>query len=632
MLHMVLRWFWFFLVLCIQLPVSTWGRTAPPESESEDTDVLPVVVSKDALLEEIPSPVTEPMGLAVYEGSLWISDMATRKIYEFHLGDRKVIREIPSLGLMPTGLTVHNGMLIIADRQMDKIFRRRLTEDLRGIETLPYYEKWAWGMVSDGKTLWVVDALKKQIHQIDPDDGTTIRSFQAPGAGPTGIAWDGTQLWIADHVSNTLFRVDPETGWVIASIPSPGPYPSALVYFDQTLWVADYQTRKLYRIRLPEQLRVLEDDERRVRASYQVMYRASGTGKIRKLTTYLAIPREIPGQHILSPVQYNPAPTRMVQDRWGQEIAVFELGDLSPGETKSVMWTGDFALFRVRFQMQSGKMELRVDRSLADYLSDDKKYNLQHPILMDWLKDIGKEVAHPYRTARRIYEKLADSIVYDRSGGWNNAAAVLARKTGSCSEYTFALVALLRRAGLPARYVGAISERGDNASFDDVFHRWAEVWMPGYGWIPVDANAGSDKNPVVRGLYFGGRSNRHVVTTIGGGASEYLEWDYNHHTRYEVEGNALLEEVPIGRYRPLKVRTAQRDIVLVEKKSEVEPAKPDTSPCACPLSVPALVHMDETKDSTTRSHLLLWGILFSGLFLTVLGVYIALRIQNRLRP
>ena len=281
MLHMVLHWFWFFLVLCIQLPVSTWGRTAPPESESEDTDVLPVVVSKDALLEEIPSPVTEPMGLAVYEGSLWISDMATRKIYEFHLGDRKVIREIPSLGLMPTGLTVHNGMLIIADRQMDKIFRRRLTEDLRGIETLPYYEKWAWGMVSDGKTLWVVDALKKQIHQIDPDDGTTIRSFQAPGAGPTGIAWDGTQLWIADHVSNTLFRVDPETGWVIASIPSPGPYPSALVYFDQTLWVADYQTRKLYRIRLPEQLRVLEDDERRVRASYQVMYRASGTGNSR---------------------------------------------------------------------------------------------------------------------------------------------------------------------------------------------------------------------------------------------------------------------------------------------------------------------------------------------------------------
>ncbi len=606
-------------------------RAASPEPEVEDTEVSPVVVSRDALVEEIPSPVAEPMGMTVQEGSLWISDMATRKVYEFRLGDRKVAREIPVPGLMPSGIAVHKGLLVIADRQADRMARRRLTDELPGVESLPYYEKWAWGMVSDGKSLWVVDAMQKKIHQVDPDDGTTIRSFAAPGAGPTGIAWDGMHLWVADHASNTLFRVDPETGWVVSSLPSPGPYPSALVYFDSTLWVADYQTRRLYRIKLPEKLRVLEDEERRVRASYQVTYRASGTGRIRKLTSYLAVPREMDGQHLLAPLRFDPAPTRMVKDRWGQEIAVFELGDLSPGEIRTVSWTGDFSLFRVRFQVQLGPMELRLDRGLAEYLSDDKKYNLQHPLLTEWLRDLVKEPSTPYRTARRIYEKLADSIVYERSGGWNNAAAVLARKTGSCSEYTFALVALLRRAGIPARYVGAISERGDNASFDDVFHRWAEVWMPGYGWIPVDANAGTDRDPAVRGLYFGGRSNRHVVTTVGGGASEYLEWDYNHHTRYEVEGTAALEESPLGRYRPLKLKAMQRDILLVEKKTEPETARTD-APATCPAHVPALIRMPEGESAEPRSHLLLWGILFSGLFLTVLGVYIALRIHGRLRP
>ena len=603
-------------------------RSSPPDpvGEQEEEDVTPVVVQKDSLVEAIESPVAEPMGLAVHEGSLWISDMATRKIHEFRLGDRKLMRSIEAPGLMPSGLAVHQGHLFIADRQLDKLHRRRITDDaITGVETLPYYEKMAWGMVSDGKTLWIVDAHAKKLHQVDPDDGTTIRSFPAPGTHPTGIAWDGSHLWVAEHASNTIYRMDPETGWVVSSIPSPGPYPSGMVFFDGTLWIADYQTRRIYRLKLPEKLRVIEDEERRVRATYQVVYRAGGAGRIRKLTSFLAVPREVTGQRIVTPIRFDPAPTRMVRDRWGQEIAVFELGDLAAGETRAVRWAGDFQLFRVRYQIDPARLDpLRTDRELATYLADDKKYNLQHPVLTEWMKEISRAPAHPYRTARLIYEKLTDAIVYERTGGWNNAAAVLARKTGSCSEYTFALVALMRRAGIPARYVGAISERGDAASFDDVFHRWAEVWMPGYGWIPVDANAGTGTDPAVRGLHFGGRTNRHVVTTIGGGSSEYLDWTYNHNTRYEIEGQATLDEQPIGRYRPLKAKSATaRNILLVEKTAEAKPEPPQR----CPTLAPA----KKTEDDDSRIHSLLWGALFGGLFLLVLGIYIAIRMQNRNR-
>ncbi|MBU1244027.1 hypothetical protein KJ612_12555 [Myxococcota bacterium] len=602
-------------------------RTSPPDPaiEQEEQDYTPVVIQQDSLIETIESPVAEPMGLAVYEGQLWISDMATRKIHEFRLVDRKLVRSIDAPGLMPTGLTVHKGMLIIADRQMDKLHRRRISDDsITGAETLPYYEKWAWGMVSDGKSLWIVDAQDRKIHQIDPDDGTTIRSFAAPGTHPTAIAWDGAFLWVAEHATNTIYRMDPETGWVVSSLPSPGPYPSAMVFFDGTLWIADYQSRRFYRVKLPEKLRVIEDDERRVRATYQVVYRADGTGKVRKLTSFLAVPRELTGQRIITPVRFDPQPTRMVRDRWGQEIAVFELGDLAPGETRTVRWIGDFSLFRVRYQIDPAHLEpLRTDRELSQYLADDKKYNLKHQALTDWMKDLSRAPAHPYRTARLIYEKLVDSIVYERTGGWNNAAAVLARKSGSCSEYTFALVALLRRAGIPARYVGAISERGDAASFDDVFHRWAEMWMPGYGWIPVDANAGTGPDPAVRGQHFGGRSNRHVVTTIGGGASEYLNWTYNHNTRYELEGQATLDEQPIGRYRPLKAKPTSRNILLVEKTADPGPAQAPVCPAVVPQLKPVPDH--------TRTNSLLWGALFGGLFLLVLGIYIAIRMQNRSR-
>ena len=48
---------------------------------------------------------------------------------------------------------------------------------------------------------------------------------------------------------------------------------------------------------------------------------------------------------------------------------------------------------------------------------------------------------------------------------------------------------MCRAAGLPARYVGAIMIRGDDASTDEVYHRWPEVYLPGYGVVLVAARA-----------------------------------------------------------------------------------------------------------------------------------------------
>jgi hypothetical protein len=232
---------------------------------------------------------------------------------------------------MPSGIAVHNRLLVMADRQSDKMFRRRLTEDLREWNA-GHCTKNGMGDGSDGKTLWWWMPCREN-HQVDPKTARPSARFRS-GSGPTGIAWDGVSCGCRSRFQHAVSDGS-ETGWVISSMPSPGPYPSALLYFDNTLWVADYQTRKLYRVRLPEKLRVLEDDERRVRVSYQVVYRASGTGKIRKLTAYLAVPKEMPGQHILVPLQFTPAPTRTVQDRWGQEIAVFELGDFRQAKRKA---------------------------------------------------------------------------------------------------------------------------------------------------------------------------------------------------------------------------------------------------------------------------------------------------------
>jgi sugar lactone lactonase YvrE len=536
------------------------------------------------VLGEVPCPAAEPMGMASGDGLLWISDLATRSILKVAPQDGSTLGSLPAVGLMPTGLAWQGDVLYAADRRRDEIARRRPGQP-SDLSPIPYYERWATGMAHDGQSLWVVDSRNDAVLRLDPIDGTTVASFDAPASAPTGLAFDGAYLWVADHESDELYQVDRRDGSVLTILPSPGPYPSALEVYEGALWVADYQDRKLYRVELPGQSPYVEDDERRVRVTYEVVFRARGAGAIEDLTAYLALPPELPGQHRLGELELSPKPARVETDRWGQRVAVLEVGRLAAGETRSVRWQGDFALYRTRFHLQPAVVDAGAPLpDAAPYLEDDKKYDLSSKAVTDLVDELLRSEVGTYRRARALYQHLTEVITYDRSSGWNNAATVLERGTGSCSEYTFALVALLRKAGIPARYVGAISERGDEASFDDVFHRWAEAYLPGYGWVPLDANAGQGKPPGERGSFFGGRSNRHVVTTIGGGASEYLDWTYNSHETYRVEGSAELEVRPIARYRPLGDAGGSKP--ALRRAPAAEPTDPPAAPKTPPSSRP----------------------------------------------
>lgn len=68
-------------------------------------------------------------------------------------------------------------------------------------------------------------------------------------------------------------------------------------------------------------------------------------------------------------------------------------------------------------------------------------------------------------------------------------------KAGFCEHYSSAFVVLMRAAGIPARvvtgYVGGVYNRlGDYwlVRRSDA-HAWAEVWLPGRGWVRVDPTA-----------------------------------------------------------------------------------------------------------------------------------------------
>jgi transglutaminase-like putative cysteine protease len=188
----------------------------------------------------------------------------------------------------------------------------------------------------------------------------------------------------------------------------------------------------------------------------------------------------------------------------------------------------------------------------SKYLVDDNKYRIHDPVIQDAVKQAVGNEKNPYWIARNIFKYVIDHIEYERIRGWDVAPAVLKRGTGSCSEYAFIFIAMCRAVGIPARYAGSVVMRGDDASVDYVFHRWAEIYLPNYEWIPVDPSRGDSESPRHQAMAFGYLSNRQLITTLGGGGSKYLGWGYNSYTKYQFKGKVKIDIENIAEWEPLQ--------------------------------------------------------------------------------
>jgi len=95
-------------------------------------------------------------------------------------------------------------------------------------------------------------------------------------------------------------------------------------------------------------------------------------------------------------------------------------------------------------------------------------------------------------TAHRLSAAVSGAIAY-RPGATlahTTAAEALALGEGVCQDHAHALIAVARHADLPARYVSGYLMAGGDGVAGEAAHAWAEIWVPGLGWIGFDpANA-----------------------------------------------------------------------------------------------------------------------------------------------
>ncbi len=483
-------------------------------------------------------------GAAAGDGLLYLADREADVIYAVDPASGEVRRELPTPGPLPRGLAHDGTHLWVADGKEALIYRLDPTD---GTSTLRFEAPSSnvAGLAHDGMDLWVADSKANQIHQLSALDGTAITTIPAPATRVTGLAWDGLYLWAADRIADEIYRVDGANGDVVLTLQAGGEHSWGLAWHGGQLYNADYQSDRVFSL-APADLptyALLEDRSERIFFHHEI--RNYGPEPLKQATIAIAIPRNRPGLELLQPAAFEPAPTETGKDSWGQEIARFQFDDVSAPDKVGAVMTLEARTWTVRYYLMPEKIGTLDDipkKIRNQYLVDGDKYRIDDPIIQKTVQQVVGDETNAYKVMRALYDHLLEKMHYELSGGWNVAPAVLERGNGSCSEYTFVFIALCRAAGLPARYVGSVVRRYDDAAVDEIFHRWAEIYLPSYGWVPVDPSRGDKATPALQAVAIGQLDNGLVVTTESGGNSEDLGWTYNSASALTVRGAAKIDE------------------------------------------------------------------------------------------
>ena len=151
------------------------------------------------------------------------------------------------------------------------------------------------------------------------------------------------------------------------------------------------------------------------------------------------------------------------------------------------------------FESYPYEYDKHLRRDLQPYL----EIREQGKLLFEWLKPIDKREKPIVDFLVEINQRLNTDIDYRirMEPGVQSCETTLQIKSGSCRDSACLLIQILRHLGLAARFVSGylVQLKADVKSLDGPsgtpedftdLHAWAEVFLPGAGWVGLDPTSG----------------------------------------------------------------------------------------------------------------------------------------------
>ncbi len=145
----------------------------------------------------------------------------------------------------------------------------------------------------------------------------------------------------------------------------------------------------------------------------------------------------------------------------------------------------------------------QYDRQLLKELAPYMEITEQGPLLTKWLSKIDRSYTRIVDFLVDLNQRLEKDVEYTirMEPGIQTCEDTLQRALGSCRDTGWLLVQILRHLGLAARFVSGYLIQltpdvkplegpvGTDHDFTDL-HAWAEVYVPGAGWLGLDPTSG----------------------------------------------------------------------------------------------------------------------------------------------
>ncbi|MGH9443755.1 MAG: transglutaminase-like domain-containing protein [Thermoanaerobaculia bacterium] len=119
--------------------------------------------------------------------------------------------------------------------------------------------------------------------------------------------------------------------------------------------------------------------------------------------------------------------------------------------------------------------------------------------------------------ARAIYDYVFKTMKYDKSGeGWGRGDSLWAcdSRRGNCTDFHSVFISLMRAQGIPARFEIGFPLASAPAAEIPGYHCWAEFYLDGPGWIPVDISE-AWKAPARHDYFFGNLDANRIRFSTG---------------------------------------------------------------------------------------------------------------------
>ena len=158
--------------------------------------------------------------------------------------------------------------------------------------------------------------------------------------------------------------------------------------------------------------------------------------------------------------------------------------------------------------------------NLKKYLEPDDLVPIDGQIAEE-AREVTNGIEVDIQKVRAIYDHIVKTVSYDKSGtGWGRGDALYAcsERRGNCTDFHSLFLGMCRSVGIPARFVIGFPLPTDREKLNEIeipgYHCWAEFYIEGVGWLPIDASE-AFKHPDKKEFFFGNLDANRIQFTVG---------------------------------------------------------------------------------------------------------------------